>query len=228
VGLRPRGDPLPLGELIPAALRAEPAAVAGRTGAAERRVRVVVQRLVVDVHDAGVQPLGELETAFQDLVPAALDQQPDARGTLAGARLGPVGVFTVSGAPQVVRRTTSAARRSPGDLIKVCVQLNGRATVQRGGHEVCLDPGELAVYDTGRPYQIRLGGPDRGHLAGRPASRATVASGTVSVVTGAARWIRAAIAPLGPLAGPLPALLLPQTANPYPLYRAVVTEHAIL
>ena len=34
--------------------------------------------------------------------------------------------------------------------------------------------------------------------------------------------------PLGPLAGPLPALLLPQTANPYPLYRAVVTEHAIL
>jgi len=55
-----------------------------------------------------------------------------------------------------------------------------------------------------------------------------VASGTVSVVTGAARWIRAAIAALGPLAGPLPALLLPQTANPYPLYRAVVTEHAIL
>jgi hypothetical protein len=45
---------------------------------------------------------------------------------------------------------------------------------------------------------------------------------------GAARWIRAAIAPLGPLVGPLAALLLPQTANPYPLYRAVVTEHAIL
>ena len=51
---------------------------------------------------------------------------------------------------------------------------------------------------------------------------------SVSVVTGAVRWIRAAIAPLGPLAGPLPALLLPQTANPYPMCRAVVTEHAIL
>lgn len=71
-----------------------------------------------------------LGAAFQDLVPTALDQQPDPRGTLAGVRLGPVGVFTVSGTPQVVRRTTSAARRSPGDLIKVCVQLNGRATVQ--------------------------------------------------------------------------------------------------
>jgi hypothetical protein len=51
---------------------------------------------------------------------------------------------------------------------------------------------------------------------------------SVSVVTGAVRWIRTAIAPLGPLAGPLPALLLPQAANPYPMYRTVVTEHSIL
>jgi hypothetical protein len=27
-----------------------------------------------------------------------------------------------------------------------------------GSHEVVLGPGELAVYDTGRPYQIRLDG----------------------------------------------------------------------
>src|SRR5580698_10249926 len=64
VGLRPRGDPLPLGELVPAALRAEPAAVNRGTGAAERRVRVVVQRLVVDMHDAGAQPVGDLEAAL--------------------------------------------------------------------------------------------------------------------------------------------------------------------
>jgi hypothetical protein len=71
-------------------------------------------------------------------------------------------------------------------------------------------------------------GPIPGISPGWSASPAAVVSGTVSVVAGAARWIRAAIAPLGPLAGPLPALLLPQTANPYPLYRAVVTEHTIL
>jgi AraC-like DNA-binding protein len=99
-----------------------------------------------------------LGAAFQDLVPEALDQKPDPRGTLTGVRLGPVGVFTVSGTPQVVQRTTSAVRRSPGDLIKVCVQLHGRATVQQDGYEVALDPGELAVYDTGRPYKIRLDG----------------------------------------------------------------------
>ena len=99
-----------------------------------------------------------LGAAFQDLVPGAVDNQPAPRGSLSGVRLGPVGVFTVSGTPQVVQRTTSAVRRSPGDLIKVCVQLHGRATVQQGSHEVALDPGELAVYDTGRPYQIRLDG----------------------------------------------------------------------
>ena len=91
-------------------------------------------------------------------MPQALDQKPDPRGTLTGVRLGPVGVFTVSGTPQIVQRTTSAVRRSPGDLIKVCVQLHGRATVQQDGHEVALGPGALAVYDTGRPYKIRLEG----------------------------------------------------------------------
>jgi len=95
---------------------------------------------------------------FQDLVPETLDQRPAPRGSVDGVRLGPVGVFTVSGTPQVVRRTTSAVRRSPGDLIKVCVQLAGRAIVHQGGHEVMLGPGELAVYDTGRPYAIRLEG----------------------------------------------------------------------
>jgi AraC-like DNA-binding protein len=99
-----------------------------------------------------------LGAAFQDLVPGGVDNQPAPRGSLSGVRLGPVGMFTVSGTPQVVQRTTSAVRRSPGDLIKVCVQLHGRATVQQGSHEVALGPGELAVYDTGRPYRIRLDG----------------------------------------------------------------------
>jgi AraC-like DNA-binding protein len=99
-----------------------------------------------------------LAAAFQDLVPGGVDDEPAPRGSLSGVRLGAVGVFTVSGTSQVVQRTTSAVRRSPGDLIKVCVQLRGRATVQQGSREIALDPGELAVYDTGRPYRIRLEG----------------------------------------------------------------------
>jgi AraC-like DNA-binding protein len=108
--------------------------------------------------DAAEPWRAHLGTAFQDLVPEGLDRKPVPRGSLSGVRLGAVGVFTVAGTPQVVRRTTSAVRRSPGDLIKVCVQLRGQATVQQGGHETSFGPGELVVYDTGRPYQIRLEG----------------------------------------------------------------------
>src|ERR1700729_2321893 len=47
--------PAPLRELVPAALRAKAGTVPRGAGPAERGVRVVVERLVVDVHDAGVQ-----------------------------------------------------------------------------------------------------------------------------------------------------------------------------
>jgi len=113
---------------------------------------------VTAAFDAAEPWRARLGAAFQDLVPEAAGDDPPPRGCVNGVRLGLVGVFTVSGTPQVVRRTTSAVRRSPGDLIKVCVQLHGRATVQQGSHEVALEPGELAVYDTGLPYLIRLEG----------------------------------------------------------------------
>lgn len=102
--------------------------------------------------------LGE---AFCELVPEVLDGHREPRGVLSGAQLGHVGMFTVSGTPQVVRRTTCAVRNTPGEYIKVCVQLRGRATVHQGGREIVLQRGQLAVYDTGAPYALRLDGPWR-------------------------------------------------------------------
>src|SRR6202034_4594331 len=51
-----------------------------------------------------------LGTAFSDLVPGTLDHQPPPEGALHGGPLGGVSVFTVSGTPQTVRRTTTAVR----------------------------------------------------------------------------------------------------------------------
>ena len=102
-----------------------------------------------------------LGTTFADLVPVPLDRvdgglQPE--GALRGLDLGGAAVFTVSGSPQAVRRTTTATRHSPADMLKVCVQLRGRATVQQGDLEMVLDPGQFAVYDMARPYALRLEG----------------------------------------------------------------------
>ena len=97
----------------------------------------------------------ELGDAFNRLVPEPLDaHQPD--GWLTGLHLGHLATFQVSGTPQVVRRTTRAVRTAPTDLYKICVQVRGRATVHQDGREVVLEPGQMAIYDTGRPYELRL------------------------------------------------------------------------
>jgi len=99
----------------------------------------------------------ELGTAFNRLVPEPLDGRlPD--GRLAGGGLGALAAFTVTGSPQVVRRTAGVVRRRPAELLKICLQVRGRATVHQDGAEVVVEPGQMAMYDTGRPYDLRLEG----------------------------------------------------------------------
>jgi AraC-like DNA-binding protein len=81
-----------------------------------------------------------------------------ARGRLAVARLGDVTAFHVAGNSQVLRRSAAWARRLPSDLLKVCIQRAGSATIEQGGREVTLTPGSMAIYDIDRPYGIRLDG----------------------------------------------------------------------
>jgi AraC-like DNA-binding protein len=97
----------------------------------------------------------ELGEAFSQLIPEPLDAgQPD--GRLAGLHLGQLATFRVDGTPQVVRRTRAAIRAAEADPYKICVQVRGRATVHQDGREVVLEPGQMAIYDTGRPYDLRL------------------------------------------------------------------------
>lgn len=96
-----------------------------------------------------------LGSAFAHLEPERLDDH-EPGGWLAGAQLGPLATYQVAGTPQVVRRSVTAIRRSAADPLKICVQLAGRATVHQDGREIVLEPGQLAIYDTGRPYRLRL------------------------------------------------------------------------
>jgi AraC-like DNA-binding protein len=79
-------------------------------------------------------------------------------GSMREARLGRLGVFSVRGTPQVVRRTAPAIAAAPADPLKVCIQVAGTTVVHQAGREVMLQPGQLAIYDTGRPYDLRLSG----------------------------------------------------------------------
>ena len=93
--------------------------------------------------------------AFNKLTPVPLGTHA-LDGRLAGLHLGQLAAFQVDGTPQVVRRTPAAVRAAPTDLYKICVQVRGRATVHQDGREVVLEPGQMAIYDTGRPYDLRL------------------------------------------------------------------------
>ena len=127
-----------------------------------------------------------LGSAFSDLAPEALERGSRApMGALRGMALGAAAVFRVSGTPQVVERTSRAVRGSPGDFLKVCVQLRGRATVHQDGREIVIEPGRLAVYDTGRPYALRLEG-------GWSCAVMAVRRGAVDIAADRQRWPRTA------------------------------------
>jgi hypothetical protein len=97
----------------------------------------------------------QLGGAFGQLVPEAVEECAPT-GWMAGTHLGTLAAYEVSGTPQVVRRTPAAVRRMPIDLIKICVQLSGRATVVQGDREIRIEPGQMAIYDTARPYHLLL------------------------------------------------------------------------
>jgi len=99
---------------------------------------------------------------FGDLQPGRYDAGPvPASGVVRSSLLGRAGAFEVSGTPQVLLRTAASIRHAPGDALKVCIQRAGTATLHHGDVEVCIGPGQMALYDTGRPYDLRLEGPWR-------------------------------------------------------------------
>jgi AraC-like DNA-binding protein len=101
-----------------------------------------------------------LASNFNGLIPdrPAGGDTARAEGWLSPAQLSNVTVFHVAGRSQVLRRSPAWARRLPSDLLKVCIQRGGSATIHQGDREVMLTPGSMAIYDIDRPYSIRLQG----------------------------------------------------------------------
>lgn len=114
--------------------------------------------------ERGEQWRHDLADAFGRLEPEAFDVSARAQpghgleGRMSAAPLGRAGFFSVSGSPQVVRRTHRAISAAPADPLKLCIQLAGTAVIHQQDREVLIVPGQMALYDTGRPYDLRLSG----------------------------------------------------------------------
>ncbi|MDF3283592.1 helix-turn-helix domain-containing protein [Gordonia sp. N1V] len=98
-----------------------------------------------------------ISSAFVPLDAAPLVGAPTAfSGGLASRELGDLQLSEVLGASAWVRRTASTIRRADPGVIKVALQLSGHSTVSQAGREAELGPGDLAVYDTSRRYELAL------------------------------------------------------------------------
>jgi AraC-like DNA-binding protein len=80
------------------------------------------------------------------------------QGRPAGAVLGHLIASRASGEPQTLHRRPPAGRRGPAGRLKLCMQLGGVAVVSQHGHQARIAPGQMALYDPGSPYDLRLEG----------------------------------------------------------------------
>jgi AraC-like DNA-binding protein len=77
-------------------------------------------------------------------------------GTLCSAKPGQVLVTRIAGGPCTVLRTRSLIGSGDRELVKVALYGRGRAGVEQDGRQCLPGQGDLVVYETARPYELRF------------------------------------------------------------------------
>jgi AraC-like DNA-binding protein len=85
----------------------------------------------------------------------ARDHIADFHGRLRVVRLGSVVVARVAAQAHSVHRTAGLIRDDERGTYKISLQLRGPGTVAQNDREASLGPGDMAIYDTDRPYSLR-------------------------------------------------------------------------
>lgn len=84
----------------------------------------------------------------------ATDRPAGFHGTIRGRVLDGVSLSEVTAASHHVQRTPALIARGNPHLLKLSLQLSGTGLLIQDGREAVLSPGDLAVYDTNRPYTL--------------------------------------------------------------------------
>ncbi|HEY6502321.1 MAG TPA: helix-turn-helix domain-containing protein [Streptosporangiaceae bacterium] len=71
--------------------------------------------------------------------------------------LGPMQVVVMDVPPATVRRTPALIAQADPDMLKMVLVRGGCCVVSQGGRQARLLPGEFALYDTRRPYEVVCG-----------------------------------------------------------------------
>jgi AraC-like DNA-binding protein len=97
-----------------------------------------------------------VSATFVPLEVAPVDRGPF-RGEMSHWTLGDLHVSRVDADPHLASRTRRMIAANDQDYYKVGLQTKGTCQLAQGGHETTLRPGDLAIYDCGRPYTMVFG-----------------------------------------------------------------------
>jgi AraC-like DNA-binding protein len=80
-------------------------------------------------------------------------------GDIRADALATLQLSTVTATPQVVRRTAAKIARASEDYFLVSIQTQGEGVIAQDGRTARLAPGDFALYDSTRPYELRFDRP---------------------------------------------------------------------
>ncbi|MCY3961258.1 MAG: helix-turn-helix domain-containing protein [bacterium] len=93
-------------------------------------------------------------TAYVRLESETLPSENPFHAEIAMAKMGPLTLSRVRSEPHAVQRSPALISAEPRDEVLVSVQLRGEAVVQQDERQAILRPGDFAMYDTTRPYDL--------------------------------------------------------------------------
>lgn len=100
----------------------------------------------------------EMTTAVWVPMECRPDLDADYRAVFRASGLGPMQVVVMDVMPTTVHRTPRLISQADPDMLKMLLVCGGGASaVAQGGQQARLSPGEFALYNTRRPYEVRCG-----------------------------------------------------------------------
>lgn len=91
--------------------------------------------------------------AFMELSPSR-SSSGGFKAVVESVRFGGGAVNRVQGSTHSVRRTRRQINRQDDSCFYLNVQLNARCEIRQGDNQITLDPGQLALFDGARPFEI--------------------------------------------------------------------------
>lgn len=77
-------------------------------------------------------------------------------GSMSNSAIGDIQISEVRSTSQIVSRTRSKIAASDRDFFLLSLQTKGKGVLAQDGRTALLEPGDFALYDTTRPYDLRF------------------------------------------------------------------------